>query len=196
MSQNKNPFGGGAPNALYFPMSEDEQEVLSRIMKSEELKVEVLTKGPYGVTKPDVKRLDFKHGDSRVQIDLYLLWSSPIIWIPCHVADLKLYYQNRLLFSEEQSLMYDGLAEQVGVGKTLVLRWDIQIKKINPELVKLVKPGATGLTSRVGNTHYDDEKNKLLLDLRKSQEKVKEDSKKKLDAIKKQAITEYKNEAK
>lgn len=180
MSDETNLFGGKAKNALYFPMSEDEQETISRIIEAKETIPQVTLVGPFGEVNPVVDDFRMKHGDSRVQVDLFLKFETPVIWVPVHLAKLSLFYKERLLFSEEQSLIYGGQAESVGQGKTLALRWDIQIKKINPELVKLVKPGSIGLTSRVGNTHYNEETNRVLNDLRNSQEKVKQLTKKEI----------------
>ena len=36
---DQNQFGGGNPNSLYVPMSEDEQEVLQRLVETSDLRV-------------------------------------------------------------------------------------------------------------------------------------------------------------
>lgn len=141
-----NPFGGGNANSIYVPMSLDEQEVLDRLVTTNDLVVNVLGWGI--VNQP---RVTF--GDLRLQIK----WRQTFDLSdgkPRKIKALDLELRTRagaLLFKERQSTTYGNEGVMVFDTSFLDLVWDIAIQKIDPEFVKAVKPGAIGLTTAEGN---------------------------------------------
>lgn len=177
----KNPFGG-RKGSLYTPMSEDEQEVLDRLIAARDLDVFVLGWGHIkGVAAA-------KAGDLRLSIPLTLDFDRPEVPVPVYYFDLELRTGSGiLLFSERQSTMYDNQPIMVGAGTHLQMVWDIAIRAMDPKLVKTLKPGATGLTSRwidkdshdftlYGNTKMTDEEKELLRKTRKGEQAARQDN--------------------
>jgi len=137
----KNRFGG-RKGSSYTPMSEDEQEVLSRLVNSQDLRVVV--KG-YG----EAQNLKVKFGDLRIALAFRLSFDKPAVPVPVHFIDLELQTGSGMkLFSERQPTVYDGKPIQVADGVFFDMVWDIAILAMDPKVVKAIKPGATGLTSR------------------------------------------------
>jgi hypothetical protein len=54
-----------------------------------------------------------------------------------------------LLFKDRKSVEYGGKPVMVSAGVVLDFAWDIAIQAIDPKVVRAIKPGATGLTSRL-----------------------------------------------
>lgn len=185
MTQEKNKFGGIA-TSLYTPMSEDEQEAVNRIIESGEVVLRIKAMGKDQIIQlDDIVNPPMRHGDARVQVDIDLLLNYPVIHVPVYSMELSLLYKDRTLFKESQSVVYDGQPIMFGRGGQIVMKWDIQVQKISPELVKLVKKGAFGLTTRDGNTYYDEETNRELREIRAREEMMRLDNLKKLEAAKK-----------
>jgi len=137
----KNRFGGRKGSA-YTPMSEDEQEVISRLVNAQDLKVVV--KG-YG----EAQNLKVKFGDLRIALAFRLSFDRPEVPTPLHFIDLELQTGAGMkLFSERQPTVYDGKPIQVADGVFFDMVWDIAVLAMDPKVVKAIKPGATGLTSR------------------------------------------------
>ena len=53
-----------------------------------------------------------------------------------------------ILYTERQPTLYGGQPIQMQAGTELEMVWDIAIDRIPPSVVKAVKPGSIGLTSR------------------------------------------------
>jgi len=135
-----NPFGGKNPVGLYVPMSEDEQEVIQRLVESDDL--ELVVHGWTVLDKPVVR-----HGDLRICIVFRLDFSGPVV--PLSFLDLELRMREGLtLFRQKMPTEMNGQPVMVGQGIFLDLAWDIAIDHMDPKVVKLIKPGALGLTSR------------------------------------------------
>lgn len=159
-------------------MSDLEQEVLARLVDAQDLRVNIVGWGY--VSNP---RVTF--GDLRLQIQFRLNFTRPEAPMPVHHFDLELVTgSGLLLFKERQSISYGGNPILVAAGVFLDLVWDIAIKSMSPELVKMIKPGAIGLTSKwidkdtgaftlLGNTKLDPEKQKLLRTLRAGEARVR-----------------------
>jgi len=141
---DKNPFGGGNPNSLYVPMSEVEQEVLTRLVESGDLIVHVVGWGY--VQSPKAM-----HGDLRLQIMLPLVFNAPAPpGIPVHYFDLELRTgAGILLYKSREVVEYGGKPVMVAAGVELGFVWDIMIGAIDPAVVRAIKPGAKGFTSRL-----------------------------------------------
>jgi len=189
-----NPLGGKNPNSLYVPMSEDEQEVLDRLVQADDLEVHIL--GWAVLKQPKVT-----FGDKRVAIRLQLLFNEPAPPappIPVYYFDMELRTRAGLvLFSERHPTVYDNKPLMIRQGYEIDMIWDIAIARMDPGLVKMFKPGAKGLTSRMtdrdtgdltaeGNIQGDLETRRLLNFVKQGEKDVKaNDEKKKADASRK-----------
>jgi len=174
----KNPFGGGNPNSLYVPMSEVEQEVLARLVAEHGLYVRIVGWGV--VHNP---RVTF--GDLRVSVPIQITFDRPAV--PVVVRELTLELRTAeglLLFRDTKATEYNGHPLLIGAGTNLAMVWDIAVAALDPRLVKAIKPGATGLTSRLqdkdtkqftleGNMDLDAEKRRLLHQIRKGEAEVR-----------------------
>jgi hypothetical protein len=180
MSQNGNPFGGKNPRGLYTPMSETEQEFVSRLAEKGDLQVKIHGWGI--VPNPTVT-----FGDLRVVIPMTLRFDRPEVPIAVHYFDLELLTGSRVsLFREKQATEYGGQPIMVGAGTEIQMVWDIAVKVMDPNLVKAYIPGAVGLTSRLidkdtgdvtikGNMALDTGKERLLNLIRQGEEAARVD---------------------
>lgn len=140
--RERNAFGGKNPNSLYVPMSETEQEFVSRLIESGDLQVRV---HGWGVVPNPTVLL----GDLQVVIPLTLKFDRPEIPIPVHYFDLELLTGSGVsLYRERQTSEYDGKPLSVGSGTVIQMVWHIGIRAMDPNLVKSLMPGVVGLTSR------------------------------------------------
>jgi len=141
---DKNPFGGGNPNSLYVPMSDVEQEVLARLVETGDLIVHVVGWGY-------IQNPKATHGDLRLQILLPLVFNAPAPpGIPVHFFDLELRTgSGMLLYKSREVVEYGGKPLMVAAGVELGFVWDIMIGAIDPAVVRAIKPGAKGFTSRL-----------------------------------------------
>lgn len=175
---DKNVFGGGNPNSLYVPMSELEQEAVSRLVESKDLRIVIV-----GWGHVDQPRVTF--GDARLQFVFRMQFDRPAVPVPVHYFDLELQTRSgALLFRDRQSVVYAGNPVQVAAGVFFDMVWDIQVRSIDPNLVKAIVPGAVGLTSRLrdrdtgdltveGNLKLDANTKKLLHGLRKAEDRIR-----------------------
>jgi len=140
---DKNPFGGGNANSLYVPMSEDEQEVIARLAESGDLHVIIVGWGI--VHSPKIV-----YGDLRLAIPVQITFDAPNPPIFVHTLDLELRTgTGYLLCRTTKKVEYNHQPLLIGAGTNLSFIWDIAVQSIDPKLVKALKPGATGLTSRL-----------------------------------------------
>jgi hypothetical protein len=182
---DKNPFGGANVNSLYVPLSETEQEVLSRLVEADDL--EVVIHG-WGI----LHRPQILFGDLRVSIMFRLDFNAPAVPQPVHYFDLELRTRAGMtLFKERQPTVYGGKPLQVAAGVSVDLAWDIALHHIDPKIVKAIKPGAVGLTSRrldketgeptfKGNMDLSGAQKKLLRIMREGEDRVRKDDAKKV----------------
>lgn len=192
MAQDKNPFGG-RKGSLYTPLSEDEQEVLSRLVASRDLYVDVVG----WAIIPEVKAT---FGDLRIRIPIEIDFKKPEIPRPVTYFDLELRTgAGLLLFKEQHSAMYAGAPIMIGAGTRISMIWDIAIKSMDPKVVKQIKPGATGLTSRwidkdtgdftlLGNTSMPSHQKALLRRIREGEALARKDNQEKLEKAKKSNV--------
>lgn len=176
---DRNAFGGGNPNSLYVPMSELEQEVVSRLIEARDLRVHVVGWGVVNQPRATV-------GDARLQLRFQLNFDRPEVPMRVSHFDLELRTgSGMLLFKDRKEVEYGGQPIQVAAGMFLDMVWDIAIRSMDPKLVKAILPSATGLTSRLldkdtgeetltGNLHLDSAKEKLLRILRSGEWAVRE----------------------
>ena len=183
MADDKNPLGGGNPNSLYVPMSDTEQEVLSRLVETDDLMVVVHGWGI--VHQPKVT-----FGDLRLTITFTLDFDRPAPpGIPVFHFDLELKTRAGMsLFGPDRlSTVYDGKPLLVAQGLYLDLAWDIAIQAMDPKVVKILKPHAIGLTTAEGNRNLDTKKNKLLRMVREGESKSRADDRVQIAKKKKKA---------
>src|SRR3989338_6957014 len=129
----KNLFGGGGRFGLYTPMSETEQEVLSRLIEQKDLRVHIV-----GLGVVDSPRAKF--GDLRLSLSFRLDFTAPEFPMPVPFFDLELRTgSGLLLFKERQSTMYGGRPIEVASGVYLDLVWEIAIQAMDPSVVKMLK---------------------------------------------------------
>lgn len=137
-----NLFGGSNARGLYVPMSEDEQEVLHRLVEAEDL---VLIIHGWG----QLDRPRFLIGDHRFAVQFRLTFNRPAKAMPVYFFDLELKTRTGIsLCKERLPSVYNGQPVTVQAGLYLDMQWDIALHSMDPRLVKLLKPGHLGLTSR------------------------------------------------
>lgn len=137
-----NIFGGKNRRGLYVPMSEDEQEVIHRLVEAED--IQLIIHGWGVLDKPR-----FLIGDHRIGVQFKMSFNRPSTPTPVWFFDLELKTRAGIsLCRERLPSIYNGKPVNVCAGMFLDMQWDIAIHSMDPRLVKLLKPGATGLTSR------------------------------------------------
>lgn len=182
MSQDQNPFGGKNPHGLYVPMSEDEQEVLQRLIETKDL---ILVIHGWAI----LENPNILAGDLRIGIKFRLDFNRPTFPVPLHFLDLELKRANgQSIFRQKLPI---NPPVEIMAGVFLDFQWDIAIDHMDPAFVKSIKPGAHGLTSRridkdtgerseTGTMHLDTEKKRLLRIVDGEAEKAREDEAEKL----------------
>jgi hypothetical protein len=178
MARDKNVFGGGNPNGLYVPMSEVEQEAISRLVESRNLKVVIKDWG--FVAQPTIV-----FGDARIRITFKIIFDRPAEPRELSFLDMELRtHEDRLLYSSREPTLVEGKPLVVFAGLEIDMAWNIQVHSIDPALVKELVPAAIGLTSRLqdrdtkdftleGNMRLTQENRKLLKILRNQEAKLK-----------------------
>lgn len=165
----QNPFGGGNPHSLYTPITECEQEVLDRLIDSEDLVVHIVGWG-------EVRKLTATFGDKRVTLRFRVFFQSPTIAVPVHFFDLELRTRSGiLLYSERKPASVHGEPAMVGAGIGIDFTWWITFNQMTEDFVRLVKPGARGLTTREGNRKLTEDKQELLHLVRQAEKRSKVD---------------------
>lgn len=178
---DKNVFGGGNASSLYTPMSEDEQEVIQRLIEEEDLEIHIVN---WGVVNK-FEKVSF--GDLRLQIVFRVILTAPAIHMAVPFFELELKTRSGILLIAERYPLKDELGGplRIGAGSELVLIWYVAIRQMDPDFVKLKKPGSIGLTSREGNYKLPAQDMKLLRTLRVQEERLKEKDRKEIQEISK-----------
>lgn len=140
-NQDKNLFGGANPNGLYVPMTETEQEVLDRLIQSQDLEIEL--KGWGVVHNPWAK-----FGDHRIGLQWTLMFNKPAVPVYYFDLELRVASSQLVLMRKRYPVSLDGKPELIGAGREIQFNWDIAIDHMSPELVKAIVPGSIGLTTR------------------------------------------------
>ena len=97
--EGENAFGGKNPLGQYVPMSEDEQEVLTRISESDDIELVV---HEWGVI-PNPKLIV---GDHRIRIDFRITFKGLHIARPLHYLDLELRLGNGMSVYRDRKPTY------------------------------------------------------------------------------------------
>jgi len=193
-----NPFGGKNPIGLYVPMTDDEQEVLFRLVSEENI---VLIIHGWG----ELERPRVQFGDHRVRIDFRLTFNAPENPIPVHYFDLELKTrkENYSLFRKRMPVSATGTPIPIQAGMFLDMSWDVAIDRMDPALVKALKPGAFGLTSLrtdpvtgertpTGNMKVDERKRRMLRVLETGAARIQEEDARQMLVAAKAAKAELK----
>lgn len=141
MGQDNNRFGGKNPQGLYVPMTDTEQEILLRLVESQSLRVYVPMLGEQVIPKK------VAYGDKRVAVVFPVAFKG----VPVAISTLEVeLWANGVLLLKKSYLVADEMGDprMVGEGVMWELQWDIAIDHMDPRLVKALKPGAFGITSR------------------------------------------------
>lgn len=173
MTNEKNPFGGKNPHGMYVPMTDDELEVLARLACEGAFKIVVVgwgyvenflpgryderEWGPASSPKPLVV-----FGDMRISFYFRLNFAAPEVPQPNWFFDMEVHAKGHVLFRQRMSTEIGGRPIQVVAGSYLDLALDVAVERIDPAIVKEIKPGAIGLTTRHGNMHLDLHQQRLL----------------------------------
>jgi hypothetical protein len=136
-----NQFGGKNERSLYVPLTEDEQEVLSRLVEARDL--EIVIHGWGIVQNPTIT-----FGDKRVCLPFRVSFNAPAQPRVVHFFDLELRTLAGISLMKQRYPLNPPTGVMIGAGVYLDLVWDISIDHMSPELVKAIKPGAIGLTTR------------------------------------------------
>lgn len=137
-----NEFGGKG-RGLYIPITEIEQEFISRLIDSKEMYLLIHDWG--FVDQPTVT-----FGDKNLHVAFKMFFDRPANPMPVYFFDLELRTRKgQSLFRQKMNTEYGGSPLMVMQGLELDMVWDIAIKNIDPKLIKQLMPSVTGLTSRL-----------------------------------------------
>lgn len=187
----KNAFGGGN-ESLYIPLTEIEQEFISRLVDSGEILV--ILHG-WGATQP---RITF--GDKVLHAHVKFLFDKapppPGKSVP--FFDMELRTQSGItLYRQKMPTSYDNTPIIVSNEVELEMVWDIALKYIDPKLIKLLMPSVRGFTTRLedrdthdititGNMRLSKDLTKKAHDLHNNEQMLKRyDEKKLIEGLKK-----------
>ena len=134
---------GGKGRALYVPISEVEQEFISRLVENKDLYVIIHEWGH--VNQPSVT-----FGDKNLHVGFKMVFDRPAAPMGVYFFDMELKTRSGItLFRQKMNTEYGGQPLLVMQGLELDLVWDIAIKNIDPKLIKQLMPKTLGLTSRL-----------------------------------------------
>ena len=144
MSTGKNEFGGGNSVSSYIPITEIEQEFISRLVESGEIMVVL---HGWGVTQP---RVTF--GDKNLHAHIKFMFDKapppPGVQVP--FFDMELKTQSGIsLYRQKMPTSYDNNPILISNEVDLEMVWDISLRFIDPKLIKLLMPSVTGFTTRL-----------------------------------------------
>ena len=141
MSQNV--FGGKNANSIYVPMTEIEQEALSRMIETGDLQVNLVGWGV--INKPKIT-----FGDARIQITSTITFNRPETPMDVYYFDMELVTgSGQVIYKDRKATMYDNKPIAIQTGTTLTLIWDIMVKALDKKFVRQWVPSAIGITSRL-----------------------------------------------
>lgn len=183
MSDKRNAFGGKNPHGLYVPLTDDELEVIARLACAGEFKiivrgwgyVEHFLPGRYNPqTWTGSPIITF--GDKRASFYFMMHFNAPAVPQPNYYFDMEVWAKGHKLFSQRMPTEVGGNPIQIVSGMSLALALDVALDQIDPAIVKEIKPGAIGLTTRHGNMHLDTDHQKLLHLMRSGEQQVRIES--------------------
>jgi hypothetical protein len=191
MAKGTNDFGGKS-DFLYIPLTEIEQEFISRLVELGEIMVVI---HGFGSTQP---RVTFGDKVLHAHIKFAFDKAPPAPGVSVPYFDMELRTQSGIcLYRQKMPTSYNNTPMLVSNELVLEMVWDIAIKYIDPKLIKMLMPKVTGFTTRLedkdsheitvtGNMTLDKDQYKKALDLHKGEQSMKAYDEKKLqEAVKK-----------
>ena len=126
-------------NFVYTPLAPNEIDAIHRMVDGQELYVEVIGWGFH--PNPDITA-----GDKRIQIRFPMEFSKPEIAQPVHYLDLALKLRDGTLLIQDRMGVVgpDGGTLYVQAGMLMDLVWDVSVDRVDPKLVRHVRPGVRG----------------------------------------------------
>ena len=190
--KGKNAFGGGNEISLYIPISEIEQEFISRLVETGEI---VVVLHGWGKIPP---RVTFGHKTLHAHIKFLFDKAPPPPGVSVPFFDMELKTQSGIsLYRQKMPTSYDNNPIRVSNEVELEMVWDIALRYIDPKLIKTLMPSVTGFTTRLedrdnhditvtGNMRLNRELTQKAIELRNEEQKLKVYDEKKLEeAVKK-----------
>lgn len=142
--RGKNDFGGGNENSSYIPLTEIEQEFISRLVEKGEI---IVVLHGWGIIHPVVS-----FGDKVIHAHIKFLFDKapPAPGIPVPFFDMELKTQSGIsLYRQKMPTSYDNNPIIISNEVELEMIWDISLRYIDPKLIKLLMPSVTGFTTRL-----------------------------------------------
>ena len=179
----KNPFGGKNPHGMYVPLTDTELEVLERLALGQDFKlvikdwgyVEHFRLGQWNPETWDGSPI-VQFGDKRIAFYFTMNLSAPAIPQPNYYFDFEVWAKGHMLFATRQETTNGGKPIQVCAGMQLGLALDVALDRIDPKIIREIKPGAVGLTTRHGNMKLNVHEQRMLRDLQNAERKIREAS--------------------
>jgi len=167
---------------MYVPLTDTELEVLERLALESAFKVVIKDWGfveNFRLSKYDANTWDgspiVQFGDKRISFYFTMNFSAPVIPQPNWFFDMEVWAKGRKLFGPTRYPTTDnGQPIQIAAGMQLGLALDLALDQIDPKIVKDIKPGAVGLTSRHGNMRLNIHDQRLLQKVQENERRVRE----------------------
>jgi hypothetical protein len=177
---------------MYVPLTDDELEVLERLALAGEFKVVVKDWGHVTGFAPgryDPRTFQGQpivaFGDKRISFYFRMNFTAPVVPQPCWYFDMEVWALGVRLFPGRRRderepfpgrlpTETNGHPIQIAAGVFLDLALDVALDRIDPAVVKAVKPKASGLTTRHGNMHLDTHRQRLLAETQAGERMVRE----------------------
>ena len=175
-----NPFGGKNPHGLYVPMTDDELEVIARIAEARAFRLIIKDWGHvdgFAVAAPGERFVGkplLVMGDKRLSFYFRLNFEAPAVPQPNWYFDMEVWAFGHLLFSQRMPTEQNGKPVEIAAGVSFDMALDITIDRIDPKIVKEIKPRAIGLTTRHGNMQLDSRRRRLLHETQDGERAVRE----------------------
>lgn len=186
LNNMSNIFGGGNAKHLYIPLTEIEQEFISRLVETKDL--QIVVHGWQTIT--EIRPV---FGDKNLHLHFNFQFNN-IEPKEVYFFDMELQTgAGATLYKEKMPCEYDGKPLKVCAPMILAMAWDISINMIDPKLIKALMPNVIGLTSRridkdsgfatiEGNMKLDAKQKFHAYDLMKREQKLNIQRKKKVQA--------------
>lgn len=160
---DQNPFGGGNPNGLYVPLTDDERDAIGRAAERGVV-VKVRGLGVFPSTSVVV-------GDARVSVGFTVKVDAPTTLAEfSHSVETD---DGIVLATETIPCLQQGKPMILLPGEEVEMELHLSLTHLDPKLLRALRPKATGLTSRrldrdtgdfsfAGNMLLTDEQRRLL----------------------------------
>lgn len=152
-------------NVNYTPLTDDEQDVLSRLVdekKAVYVEVQALHRNSDGdasvVSSGFHPEPRITWGDKRIQVRFPFEFTEPGFFVRVHAIHLKLKMRDGTVLTEDvlPAQGPDGNPVRVMEGTQLDLVWDVMLKGISSDLRKRLRPGLKGKTIMRGGEKVDE----------------------------------------